>query len=135
MLCVIDDAQWLDDDSAHVLGFVARRLRADRVGILFATRDGSERRPPLDSLPELRLAALSDGDAIELLQVATRHRLDAGVAEQITGDSGGTPLAIMEMAGTLTVDQAAGRAPLPWPLPVGRQLASPVLRRVRELPP
>ena len=68
MLCVIDDAQWLDDESADVLSFVARRLLADRVGMLFALRETTEPDPRLQALPGLRLAGLPEQDAYELLR-------------------------------------------------------------------
>jgi hypothetical protein len=73
VFCVIDDAQWLDDESADVLGFVARRLLADRVGMLFAIRETAEPDPGpqgLQGLPGLRLAGLSKPDAYELLETA-----------------------------------------------------------------
>ena len=70
VLCVIDDAQWLDDESADVLGFVARRLLADRVGMLFAIRETTEPDPRLQALPGLRLAGLPEQDAYELLATA-----------------------------------------------------------------
>lgn len=70
VLCVIDDAQWLDDESADVLGFVARRLLADKVGMLFAIRETTEPDPHLQALPGLRLAGLPEPDAHELLATA-----------------------------------------------------------------
>ena len=67
VLCVIDDAQWLDRVSVEVLGFVARRLFADRVGILFAVRPGQQRAVALEDLPELTVGALPEQAAVELL--------------------------------------------------------------------
>jgi DNA-binding CsgD family transcriptional regulator len=135
VLCVIDDAQWLDDESADLLGFVARRLLADRVGMLFAVRETAEREPRLPGLPELRIAGLSTRDAGELLEAVSGERLDADVGEHIVAETGGNPLALLELARELTPAQLAGRAPLPEPLPLGRRLEDQFLRRVRRLPP
>ena len=71
VLCVIDDAQWLDEESADTLSFVARRLLADRVGMLFAIRETAEPDPRLQALPGLRIAGLPEPDAYELLEAST----------------------------------------------------------------
>jgi tetratricopeptide (TPR) repeat protein len=134
VLCVIDDAQWLDDESADVLGFVARRLLADRVGMLFAIRETAEPHPRLQGLPGLRLAGLPRQDAYDLLETSISRPIEAGVAERIVVETGGNPLAIVEAAAELTPEQLAGREPLPEPLPVGHQLEDLFVRRARELP-
>jgi DNA-binding CsgD family transcriptional regulator len=134
VLCVIDDAQWLDDESADVLGFVARRLLADRVGMLFAIRETAEPNSRLQGLPDLRLAGLPKQDAYDLLKTSISSPIEAGVAERIVVETGGNPLAIVEAAAELTPDQLSGREPLPEPLPVGHQLEDLFARRVRELP-
>jgi DNA-binding CsgD family transcriptional regulator len=135
VLCVIDDAQWLDDESADVLGFVARRLLADRVTMLFAVRETAERDPRLPGLPELRIAGLSRRDASELVEAVSGEPLDADVGAHIVAETGGNPLALLELARELTPTQLAGLAPLPEPLPLGRRLEDLFLRRVRRLPP
>jgi tetratricopeptide (TPR) repeat protein len=134
VLCVIDDAQWLDDESAEVLGFVARRLLADRVGMLFAIRETAEPDPRLQGLPALRLAGLPRQDAYELLETSISRPIEAGVAERIVVETGGNPLAIVEAAAEMTPEQLGGREPLPEPLPVGHQVEDLFVRRVRELP-
>ena len=134
MVCVIDDAQWLDEDSASVLGFVARRLLADRVGMLFAIRETTEPDRRLRALPGLRLAGLPVQDAYELLATVVDRPIDADVAERIVAGTGGNPLAMVEAARELTPGQLRGQVPLLEPLPVGHQLEDLFVRRVRELP-
>jgi DNA-binding CsgD family transcriptional regulator len=134
VLCVVDDAQWLDDESADTLSFVARRLLADRVGMLFALRETTEPDPRLQALPGLRVAGLPEPDAYELLARAVGRPIEAGVAQRIIAGTGGNPLAIVEVARELTPEQLRGQMPLPEPLPVGRQLEDLFVRRARELP-
>ena len=135
MLCVIDDAQWLDEESADALGFVARRLLAERVGMLFAIRETTGPDIRLHTLPGLRLEGLPRSEAYALLQTSTSRPIDRGVAQQIVADTGGNPLAVVEAARELTPEQLDGRAPPPEPLPVGRRLDDLFVRRVRDLPP
>jgi DNA-binding CsgD family transcriptional regulator len=135
VLCVVDDAQWLDDESADILNFVVRRLLADRIGMLFAVRETTEPDPRLQALPGLQIAGLPTEDAHELLESSTNRPVDADVAAQIIAETGGNPLAIVEGARVLTREQLGGRAPLPEPLPIGHQLDVLFLRRVRDLPP
>lgn len=134
VLCVIDDAHWLDDESADILSFVARRLLADRVAMLFAIREMTEPDPRLQSLRGLRIAGLPEQDAYELLETSISRPVNAGVAARIIAETGGNPLAIVEAARELSPKQLGGRAPLPEPLPVGHQLDVLFVRRVRELP-
>jgi DNA-binding CsgD family transcriptional regulator len=134
VLCVIDDAHWLDDESADILSFVARRLLADRVAMLFAIREMTEPDPRLQSLRGLRIAGLPEQDAYELLETSIGRPVNAGVAARIIAETGGNPLAIVEAARELSPKQLGGRAPLPEPLPVGHQLDVLFVRRVRELP-
>jgi hypothetical protein len=133
VLCLIDDAQWLDDESADTLGFVARRLLADRVGMLFAIRETMEPDLRLQSLPGLRIAGLPEPDAYELLETSISRPVDAGVAARIIAETGGNPLAIVEAVRELSPKQLDGRAPLPEPLAVGHQLNVLFVRRVRDL--
>ncbi|MPV90258.1 AAA family ATPase, partial [Georgenia ruanii] len=134
VLCVIDDAQWLDDESADVLAFVARRLLADRVGMLFAIRETMEPDPHLQALPGLPLAGLPAQHAHELLETSVGRPIDVRVAARIIAETGGNPLAVVEVARELSSEQLIGRAPLSEPLPVGHKLEELFLRRVRELP-
>ena len=94
LLCVIDDAQWLDRASAQALGFVARRLLANRVALVFATREpGEEYR----GLPELLVGGLREGDAQELLSSVVRGPLDERVRDRILAETRGNPLALLEL--------------------------------------
>ncbi len=94
LLCVIDDAQWLDRASAQALAFVARRLLAEPVALVFATREpGEEYR----GLPELLVEGLGDGDARELLSSVVRGPLDERVRDRIVAETRGNPLALLEL--------------------------------------
>ena len=134
VLCVVDDAQWLDDESADVLTFVARRLLADRVGMLFALRETAESDPRLQALPGLRIAGLPVQDGCELLQRSISRPVNAAVAERIVVETGGNPLAVVEAARELAPEQLGGLEPLPEPLPVGKRLEDLFVRRVQGLP-
>jgi predicted ATPase len=134
VLCVIDDAQWMDGESGEVLSFVARRLLADRVGMLFAIREITEPDPHLQALPGLRLTGLPEHDAYELLERSVGVPIEPAVAERIVAETGGNPLAIVEAGAELTPEQLGGREPLPEPVPVGHQLEELFVRRGRKLP-
>ena len=134
LLCVVDDAQWLDQESAGVLAFIARRLTADAIAMLFAVRDPSERHVPLDGLPELRVRGLPPAEARQLLASSATHELDNGVSEQIIAQTSGNPLALIEIGRELAPGHLAGEIPLPEPLPLGPSLEARFLRQVRRLP-
>ncbi|GAA2118145.1 ATP-binding protein [Actinomadura napierensis] len=105
LLCVVDDAQWMDRASAQILGFVARRLLAESVALLF----GSRRRPQdLIGLPELEIAGLGDADARALLDSVTHARLDRHISERLVAETQGNPLALLELPRGLSVTQMAG---------------------------
>ena len=105
LLCVIDDAQWLDQASALTLAFVARRLLAEPVGIVFAAREPGEE---LQHVPELEVRGLGNGDARALLGSAVRFRLDERVRDRIIAETRGNPLALLELPRGLTATQLAG---------------------------
>ena len=105
LLCVVDDAQWLDQASALTLAFVARRLLAEPVGIVFAAREPGEE---LQHLSELEVHGLRDGDARALLSSAVRFTLDAQVRDRIIAETRGNPLALLELPRGLTATQLAG---------------------------
>ncbi|MFB4317735.1 AAA family ATPase [Actinomadura sp. 21ATH] len=105
LLCVVDDAQWVDHASLQVLGFVARRLLAESVLLLFGTRERSQ---ALLGLPELEITGLSDADAHTLLDSVTFGRLDQHVRARIVTETRGNPLALLELPRGLTVTQLAG---------------------------
>src|SRR5689334_1825289 len=134
VLCTIDDAQWLDQESADVLSFVARRLLADRVGLLFAIRETTDLDARLQALPSLRIRGLPEQDAYKLLERSASSPIDPRVAARIVAAAGGNPLAVLTAARELTPEQRDGHAPLPDPLPVGHRLEESFLRRVRHLP-
>jgi DNA-binding CsgD family transcriptional regulator len=105
LLCVIDDAQWLDRASAQVLGFVARRLLAESIALVFGTRQPG---PELRGLPELEVTGLPVADARALLDSATPSRLDQHIRNRIVAESRGNPLALLELPRGMTVTQMAG---------------------------
>jgi DNA-binding CsgD family transcriptional regulator len=134
LLILIDDAQWLDRESAEVLAFVARRLHADRVAVLFAIQDPTEWQPSLEGLPQLALEGLPEKDARELLGSVVAGGLHDRVGAQIVSETRGNPLALLELAGELTPAQLAGGSHLPDPLPLGARLEEHFLRQVRSFP-
>jgi DNA-binding CsgD family transcriptional regulator len=105
LLCVIDDAQWVDRASAQTLAFVARRVSAESVGILFASRDPGEE---LMSLPTLRLRGLDHNAARELLLSAVGSPMDERVRERIIAETRGNPLALVQLPRGLTALELAG---------------------------
>jgi DNA-binding CsgD family transcriptional regulator len=105
LLCVIDDAQWLDQASALTLAFVARRLVAEPVGLVFAAREPGDE---LQHLPELEVHGLRNGDARALLGSAVPITLDEQVRDRIIAETRGNPLALLELPRGLTVTQLAG---------------------------
>jgi DNA-binding CsgD family transcriptional regulator len=135
VLCVIDDGQWLDKESAELLGFVARRLRDDRVAMLVAVGEAVDGDPSMIGLPELTVGGLTEVEADRLLQAVSGEPLDTDVGAHIAAETGGNPLALLEVAHELTPAQLAGRSPLPEPLPVGRRLEDQFRRRLGRLPP
>ena len=135
LVCVVDDAQWLDPESVVVLGFVARRLYAERVVLLLAVREPDGQLPALAGLPELAVGGLDEDAALELLASLAPGRLSPAVAARIVAETGGNPLALAEVARELSPGQLAGAQVLPEPLPVGGSLEQAFGRRVRRLPP
>jgi len=107
LVCVVDDAQWLDAASAQALAFVARRLGAESVGLVFAMREpGGERH--LKGLPELAVGGLHDGDAQELLGTVVAGPLDERVRDRIVAETRGNPLALLELPRGRTPAELAG---------------------------
>jgi DNA-binding CsgD family transcriptional regulator len=107
LVCVVDDAQWLDAASAQALAFVARRLGAESVGLVFAVREPSAERR-FDGLPELVVGGLDDGDALELLATVVTGPLDERVRDRIVAEARGNPLALLELPRGLTPAELAG---------------------------
>lgn len=133
LICIVDDAQWLDRSSAEVLSFVARRLQAESVLILFAERDEDEL-AELAGLPELRLQGLSDAEARELLASANIGPLDDRVRDRIIAETRGNPLALLELPRGLSPTSLAGGFALPDELPLPSRIEASFRRRVEELP-
>jgi DNA-binding CsgD family transcriptional regulator len=130
LLCVIDDAQWLDRVSVLTLAFVARRLLADPVGIVFAAREPGEE---LRRLPELKVGGLPDEDARALLSSAVRFSLDARVRDRIIAETRGNPLALLELPRELTATQLAGGFELVGVEGVPGRIEETFVRRLGEL--
>jgi DNA-binding CsgD family transcriptional regulator len=105
LLCVVDDAQWLDRASELTLAFVARRLLAEPVGIVFGTREPGDE---LRHLPELEVGGMREDDACALLISAVRFKLDEAVRDRIVAETRGNPLALLELPRGLTATQLAG---------------------------
>jgi DNA-binding CsgD family transcriptional regulator len=134
LLCLVDDAQWLDRESADALAFMARRLYADSIAMVFAVREPAASPGLLGGLPELTVSGLAARDAAELLAATTGPRLRPAVAERIVTETGGNPLALIEIGQQLGPGQLSGDAPLPDPVPIGRQLELRYLQEARDLP-
>ena len=105
VLCVVDDAQWLDQSSALTLAFVARRLLAEPIGLVFAARDPGDQ---LRHLRELSVVGLRNGEARALLSSAVRFRLDEQVRDRIVAETRGNPLALLELPRALSATELAG---------------------------
>jgi DNA-binding CsgD family transcriptional regulator len=131
VLCVVDDAQWLDRASAQALGFVARRLFAESVALLFAAREPGEE---LAGLPELVVEGLHDAYARRLLNAVIPGRLDERVADQLLAETGGNPLALLELPRGLSAARLAGGFALPGALSLPGRIEESFLRRLAALP-
>jgi DNA-binding NarL/FixJ family response regulator len=130
ILCVIDDVQWLDRASALTLAFVARRLVAERVGIVFAAREPSGE---LAHIPELTVRGLLRDDARELLGATVWLRLDERVSDRIVAETHGNPLALIELPRGLTARQLAGGFGLAEPQGLAGRLEETFVRRFAPL--
>src|SRR5690606_26702526 len=135
LLCVIEDAQWLDQASAQVLAFVARRLVAERIMLVFALRDPTDRDVrPFVELPELRLAGLGQTHARALLATAVGTPLDDVVRDRIVAEARGNPLALLELPKGATPSLLAGGFALPNVLSVPRHVQDSFQQRSASLP-
>jgi DNA-binding CsgD family transcriptional regulator len=134
LVCVIDDAQWLDQASALVLAFVARRLLAEQVAVVFAVREPLSA-DALSGLPELRVEGLADADARALLASAVHGRLDERVRDRIIAESRGNPLALRELPRGLAPAALAGGFGLPDARPLANRIERTFLERAQALPP
>jgi DNA-binding CsgD family transcriptional regulator len=131
LLCLVDDAQWLDRASARVLAFVARRLLAERIAMVFAAREAID---TLRGVGELRVEPLNRRDARALLDSVLPGRLDERVLERIVAETRGNPLALLELPRGLTPGQLAGGFGLPGALPLSARIEESFTRRLAQLP-
>jgi DNA-binding CsgD family transcriptional regulator len=133
LLCVIDDAQWLDQASARTLAFVARRLMAESVALVLAVRepDGQQ---IFTGLPELALEGLNDQDAREVLSMAIAGRVDERVIERIVAETRGNPLALLELPRGLSAAELAGGFGVTSTQPVSARLEQSFLGRAEAMP-
>jgi DNA-binding CsgD family transcriptional regulator len=134
LLCVVDDAHWLDRVSAQVLAFVARRVEMESVALLFGTR-GSGEQDDLAPLPEIVLGGLSDADARLLLLSRITGRLDERILDRLVAEAQGNPLALLELPRGLTPAQLAGGFGLPAAQALSDRLEESFRRRLEALPP
>jgi DNA-binding CsgD family transcriptional regulator/tetratricopeptide (TPR) repeat protein len=131
LVCLVDDQQWLDHASAQILAFVARRLGADSVGLVFAARVlGGE----LAGLPELAVGGLAEGDARALLDSVLTGPLDERVRAQIVIETRGNPLALLELVRGVTPAELAGGLGLPDAVPISGRIEEAFRRQVGALP-
>jgi len=131
LVCLVDDAQWLDQASAKVIGFVARRLAAESVGLVFASRVlGDE----LAGLPELVVKGLREADARALLDSVLTGPLDPRVHDRIVAEAGGNPLALVELPRGVTPAELAGGFALPDAMPLSGRIEESFRRRLELLP-
>jgi DNA-binding CsgD family transcriptional regulator len=131
LVCVVDDQQWLDQASAQALGFAARRLAADPVGLVFAARVPGE---DVAGLPELVVVGLAEDDARGLLGSVLTGPMDARVRDQIIADTNGNPLALLELPRGLTPAQLAGGFGLSSAVPLAGRIEESFGRQLEALP-
>jgi DNA-binding CsgD family transcriptional regulator len=131
LVCVVDDQQWLDHASAQALGFAARRLAAEPVGLVFAARVPGQ---DVAGLPELVVEGLAEDDARELLESVLTGPLDVRVRDQIIADTNGNPLALLELPRGLTPAQLAGGFGLSTAVPLDGRIEESFARQLETLP-
>jgi DNA-binding CsgD family transcriptional regulator len=134
LLCVVDDAQWLDQSSAQVLGFVGRRLLAESIALVFAARTAVSTPDHLAGLPELRLGGLDEEPARALLATFTTGPLDDGVRARIIHETRGNPLALLELSRGSGPAELAGGYALPDAVDLPRRIEEQYVERLRRLP-
>ena len=131
LLCVVDDAQWVDHASALTLSFVARRLQAEPIAIVFAAREPGEE---LGHLSQLRLGGLGDGEARELLAAGAPWLIDEPVRDRILAEMRGNPLALLELPRGLSATQLAGGFGLAAADAISGHIEASYVRRLEALP-
>ena len=134
LVCLVDDAQWLDHASAQVLGFVARRLATESVALVFGRR-GAEPDPTLAGIPEMAVGGLPTADAQALLDSVVRGPLDPRVRDRIVAETRGNPLAILELPRGLTHAQLAAGLGADHPGGLTARIEDSFRRRLDRLSP
>jgi DNA-binding CsgD family transcriptional regulator len=133
VLCLVDDAQWLDLPSAEALTFAARRLDAEPVVILFAAREGESGQFDGSGLPELAITGIDELSARRILASVAEEAAGA-VCERLVREAAGNPLALLELPTGLSEAQLAGREPMPDAIPLTSRLAGVFRQRFDQLP-
>ncbi|MCW2644259.1 MAG: LuxR family transcriptional regulator [Pseudonocardiales bacterium] len=131
VLCLVDDAQWLDHESAQAFAIAARRVRSERIAFVFGARTVPE---VLTGFPDLSLHGLGPSDARALLRSALPEPFDESVTERILAETRGNPLALIELPRGMTTVELAGGFALPASVPVAGRLQSSFRRRIAQLP-
>jgi DNA-binding CsgD family transcriptional regulator len=133
LICLLDDAQWLDRVSSQTLAFVARRLLAESVALVFAVREPGDALE-LEGLPERMVGGLSDADARVLLDSVSPERLDDRVRNQIIAETRGNPLALLELPRGRSAGELAGGFAVPGARPLAGHIEASFVRRIGSLP-
>lgn len=134
LVCLVDDAQWLDEASAGALVFVARRIEAEGIVMLFGAREGEVRRFEAPGLPELHLGGLDPAAAGELIDRHAGVALAPELRERLVVETGGNPLALLELSPALSEAQLSGAEAVLAPIPVSARVEHAFLARVQRLP-
>ncbi|HEX6021777.1 MAG TPA: AAA family ATPase, partial [Solirubrobacter sp.] len=131
LLCIVDDAQWLDEASAHAIAFAARRLDAEGVAIVLAMRTVDDQ---FADLPRLAVEGLSDDDARELFRQAFPGAIDLRVRDQLIAEARGNPLALRELPRALSAAEIAGGFPLTSSVPLESRIEQSLIAQLEPLP-
>ena len=134
LVCLVDDAQWLDEASAGALVFVARRIEAEGIVMLFGAREGEVRRFEAPGLPELHLGGLDPAAAGELIDRHAGVALPPELRERLVVETEGNPLALLELSPALSEAQLSGAEAVLAPIPVSARVEHAFLARVQRLP-
>jgi DNA-binding CsgD family transcriptional regulator len=135
LLCVVDDAHWLDQASAQVLGFVGRRLLAEPIALMFAARTPGAPPDHLTGLPVLRLGGLDAESAGALLETVLSGPIDESVRQRIIEETHGNPLALLELCRGLGPAELAGGFAFPHAADLPKSIEDQYIARLRQLPP
>src|SRR5690348_15267017 len=133
LICIVDDAQWLDRVTVQTLAFVARRLPAERVGLVFARRESGDDHE-LEGLPEIVIEGLVADDARRLLDATVPGSLDPRVRDWILGEAGGNPLALLELPREQTTIAGPGGFGLPLETPLTSRIEQGFVRQLEPFP-